>query len=86
MSTPARIDRIFRDALEIEPPAPDVDLVEAGILDSLALVTLLFEIEEQLGVRIPLEDLEIDDVRTSGRLAALVDSLGARTDGASGAA
>jgi acyl carrier protein len=75
MSDPAAITRIqalFEDALNIPAPAPDVDIIERGLLDSLALVTLLFEMEVEFGVQIPLDSLEIEDFRTIERIAALV--------------
>ncbi len=67
-----RIEGIFSDTLSIAPPAPDVDIVEAALLDSLGLVTLLFEVEQELGVQLPLESLEIDDFRSVQRIARLV--------------
>jgi acyl carrier protein len=67
----ARIQALFEQALNIPAPAPDVDIIERGLLDSLALVTLLFEIEVEFGVQIPLDSLEVDDFRTIERLARL---------------
>ena len=66
---------IFRQELGFEPPAADTDIVAAGLLDSLALVTLLFEVEQQFGVRIPLEDLDIDSLRTIDRIVELIEGL-----------
>jgi acyl carrier protein len=54
------------------PPDPDADLLEGGVLDSLALVELLFAIEQQLGIVIPAEKLEVERFRTLARLAGLV--------------
>jgi acyl carrier protein len=67
-----RIEGIFSDTLSIDPPAPDVDIIEAALLDSLGLVTLLFEVEQELGVQMPLESLEVDDFRSVQRIAQLV--------------
>jgi acyl carrier protein len=68
----ARIQALFEDALSVPAPAPDVDIIDRGLLDSLALVTLLFEMEVEFGVQIPLDSLEIEDFRTLERIAALV--------------
>ena len=76
METVVRIEQIFRDVLNITVPSATTDIIEAGILDSLGLVTLLFEIEEQFGVAIPLEEVDIDGLRTVERIAALVEHLG----------
>jgi acyl carrier protein len=68
----ATIERIFNDTLSIAPPAPEVDIIEAALLDSLGLVTLLFEIEQELNVQMPLDTLEVDDFRSTGHIARLV--------------
>jgi acyl carrier protein len=81
MDTRERIEQIFRDALNIEVPSATTDIIEAGMLDSLALVTLLFDTEQQFGITIPLEDLDIDALRTVDRIALLVDDLVAARDG-----
>ena len=58
--------------LSVRAPEPDADIVDSGLLDSLALVTLLFEVEQEFGVQIPLDSLEVDDFRTIERIAGLV--------------
>ena len=68
----ARIQRIFEETFDVSAPAPQTDIIEAGLLDSLGLVTLLFEIELQFGTEIPLESLEIDDFRTIENIARLI--------------
>jgi acyl carrier protein len=68
----ARIQALFEDALSVPAPEPGVDIIDTGLLDSLALVTLLFELEVEFGVQIPLDSLEIEDFRTIERIAALV--------------
>lgn len=68
----AVIERIFRETLGITPPAPEVDIIDAALLDSLGLVTLLFEIEQELGLQLPLESLEVDDFRSIGLIAQLI--------------
>ena len=75
MDTRERIAQIFREALFIEVPSPTTDIVETGLLDSLAFVTLLFEIEQRFAVTIPPEELDIESLRTVQRIASLVDAL-----------
>jgi D-alanine--poly(phosphoribitol) ligase subunit 2 len=65
----ARAQRIFEDALNVAAPAPDVDIIQAGLIDSLALVTLLFELEREFGVQVPLESLDVEDFRTIADIA-----------------
>lgn len=62
----------FAELFRIEVPSADTDLIEEGILDSFQLVELLVYLDEHFGVRVPIEDLEIDDLRTLARLAHLV--------------
>lgn len=68
---------LFPEALGIDPPGKDVDLIEGGVIDSLALVELLFAIERRFGIEIPPDRLEVQRFRTIGRLADLVTECGA---------
>jgi methoxymalonate biosynthesis acyl carrier protein len=67
----ARIQRIFEETFDVSAPAPQTDLIEAALLDSLGLVTFLLEIELRFGTEILLESLEIDDFRTIENIAQL---------------
>ena len=75
MDTVARIERIFQEVLRIDVPSSTMDIVEAGLLDSLALVTLLFEIEQEFAIVIPFDELDIESLRTIGQIAVVVDSF-----------
>jgi D-alanine--poly(phosphoribitol) ligase subunit 2 len=68
----ARVQAIFQEALNIAAPDPDLDIIEAALLDSLGLIALLFEIEQQFGIEIPLESLEIEDIRSVSSIAGLL--------------
>jgi acyl carrier protein len=72
----ARIGRIFEDTLSMPAPAPDLDIIEAALLDSLTLVSLLFAIEQEFGIEIPLDSLEIDALRTLSSIATMIASIG----------
>ena len=65
----ARVARLFEERLQVEVPAPETDLFETGILDSLRFVELLAALEEAFGVEVTIEDLELDDFRTVARIA-----------------
>jgi acyl carrier protein len=80
----AVIERIFSETLSITPPAPEVDIIDAGLLDSLGLVTLLFEIEQELGVQMPLESLEVDDFRSIEAIARLIAQMRGAEQGNAG--
>ena len=67
-----RIAGIFRDALHLEPPPSDLDLFDTGVLDSLAFVELLLRLEQDFGVAVSVDDLELENFRTIERIAAFV--------------
>jgi D-alanine--poly(phosphoribitol) ligase subunit 2 len=68
-----RVQRLFLETLNLQVPSPDTDLIEGGLLDSLALVELLFALEREFDVTIALEELDIDSFRTVNRIAQFVD-------------
>jgi methoxymalonate biosynthesis acyl carrier protein len=69
-----RLARIFPDALHMEAPAIDTDLFDTGILDSLAFVELLLRLEQEFGVDVSVDDLELDNFRTLGTIAQFVEA------------
>ena len=72
MSLVNRLNALFLDQLNVEIPGPDTDLIESGLLDSLQLVELLVQIEQHFGLRIALEQVEFDDLRSVTRIARLI--------------
>lgn len=72
-----RLDALFVENFHIEVPSPDADLLDLGILNSLQFVELLFLLEEQFGLRVKLEDIDLDELRTLSRIARLVAANGA---------
>jgi acyl carrier protein len=68
------VTHIVRDSLHTDVDDPDRDLIEDGVLDSLAVVELLFEIERLLNVRLALDEMEIDDFRSVRRIARFAAS------------
>ncbi len=69
-----RIRELFVEALNIEVPSAETDLIESGLLDSLALVELLFEIERRFEVDLSLDELEIENFRTVDRISQFITS------------
>jgi len=70
-----RLQSIFHQELQIDPPAFSDDLVEAGILDSMMFVTLLMHLEEEFGARIAIQDIEMSDFSTISKIAKLVTTI-----------
>jgi acyl carrier protein len=71
-STVDRIRLLIGDVLSIEVPDGDLDVIESGLLDSLALVSLIAGIEQEFEVELPLEDLDVDRFRSVDSIAQLV--------------
>ena len=69
-----RLGSVFVESFHMEVPAADTDLLESGILDSFQMVQLLFELEQRFGLRIKLEDIDLDDLRTLSRIARVVSA------------
>jgi len=69
-----QIADIVRDVLQIEVASPDDDLVATGLFDSLAIVSLIAEIEVVLGYELPLDEFDVDSFRTVRRIAAFVEA------------
>lgn len=64
--------QFFRDRFDVELPSTSIDLIEAGILDSLMLVEVVFYIEEQFSVTTELDDLEMENFVTVDDMARFV--------------
>jgi acyl carrier protein len=81
MSLVAQLNSLFLEKLNIKVPAADTDLIESGLLDSMQIVELLLQIEQQFGLRIDLERVEFEDLRSVSRIAGLIGgSAPAATD------
>jgi acyl carrier protein len=68
-----RIRAIFAQRLHLEIPVQNADLFEAGVLDSLALVDLINELEREFGFRLPFGELNIDEFRSLDRISKFVE-------------
>lgn len=79
------ITELIREKVGIDAPGEDTDLIESGLLDSLALVTLIVAIEEAFACELPLDDFDVDHFRSVERIVRFLhssDILSARTTGA----
>jgi D-alanine--poly(phosphoribitol) ligase subunit 2 len=75
-SVTAQLTDLVRDQLGVDVPSSDTDLVAAGLLDSLALVTLIVGIEDTFGCRLPLDDFDINRFRSVDAMAAFLAEAG----------
>ncbi len=67
-----QIMRIFSEKLYINVAGSDTDLIDGGVLDSSVFVELLFHLEQDFGLEVALEHLEIDNFRSVRRIAESV--------------
>jgi acyl carrier protein len=68
------ISRMMAETLLVEVGSPEDDLLATGALDSMNLIQLLVSLEKHFGIRIPLEELQIEDVRSIESIARLVEN------------
>jgi D-alanine--poly(phosphoribitol) ligase subunit 2 len=71
-----RLGAVFTERFHIEVPSADTDLLETGILDSFQFVELLFQLEQHFGLRVSIDDIDLEDLRTLARIARLVEVNG----------
>ncbi len=80
MSTDAevleRITELIHDRMSIDVPTPDTDLIDSGLLDSLALVMLITALEDAFACELPLDDFEIDHFRSVERIGEFLRCAG----------
>jgi len=70
-----QVMELIRDVLHVELAGPDVDLVAEGLIDSLALVSLITEVELEFGVRLPIDEFDLSRFRSAEQIATVVAEL-----------
>jgi acyl carrier protein len=68
-----KLTELFAKKLNLEVSSVDTDLVETGLLDSLALIELLAQLEETFGVSVSTDDLELENFRSITSIAGFVN-------------
>ena len=68
----SEVQALLSEKLFVTVESHETDLLATGILDSLTLVQLLMHLEERFGLRVAVEDLEIEDLRSIHAIARLV--------------
>jgi methoxymalonate biosynthesis acyl carrier protein len=67
-----QITELFLEKLNLEVPAPDTDLLETGMVDSLTFVELLLLLEQNFGLDVSIDELEIDNFRSVTSIATFI--------------
>jgi D-alanine--poly(phosphoribitol) ligase subunit 2 len=67
-----QVTALFAEKLNLDVASAETDLIEAGLLDSLALVELLAQLEESFDVSISTDDMELENFRSISSIAMFV--------------
>ena len=51
----------------------DADLLDLGILDSLGMVTLIIALEKNFSIKLPITEINVEDVNTPNKIIKLVE-------------
>lgn len=66
---------LFEHKLGLPVTSPDADLFETGMMDSLAFVNMLLQLEKEFGVRITLENIDLERFRSVAKIADYLGNL-----------
>jgi len=80
-----RVAAIFSGALHLDVPSCDTDLFDTGVLDSLAFVELLLQLEREFGVTTSVDDLDVATFRSISTIADFVHARGGEATPSDGA-
>ena len=72
-----QVTALFAEKLNLDVASAETDLIETGLLDSLALVELLAQLEESFDVSISTDDMEIENFRSITSIAMFVEQRAA---------
>ena len=67
-----QVTALFAEKLNLDVASVETDLIETGMLDSLALVELLAQLEESFDVSISTDDMELENFRSITSIAMFV--------------
>ena len=70
-----RVETLVMELLASDSVDRDEALIESGLLDSFALIELLSAIEDEFAIQLPMEDLDLDLLRSVRSIASYVKNL-----------
>ncbi len=68
----SQISALFAEKFRLQVPSPETDLIDTGFLDSLMFVEFLAQLEQEFGIQVSHDDLELDRFRTISLIARFV--------------
>ena len=66
------LNEIFDEVLAIPLPNLDQELVKSGLMDSMAIIALVVEIEDRFGIEIQTADLDLRSLATVRGMAEMI--------------
>lgn len=67
-----RISSLVAETTNVQVPSVETDLFQTGTLDSLGFVDLLARLEQEFGMKISIEDIEIENFRCIEKITEFV--------------
>jgi D-alanine--poly(phosphoribitol) ligase subunit 2 len=64
---------LLSERVHVDVPSADTDLMESGLLDSLTLVELIVGMEEEFGIKISFDEIDLDNFSSVNKIARFVD-------------
>jgi acyl carrier protein len=68
----SRLEAIFSEKLKVVVPSRDTDLLAEGILDSILFVDLLLTLEQDFGITILIDELDLEHFQSIRRIADFI--------------
>lgn len=79
-----KYEQLARDILEITCETDeifedyDMDLLDAGYLDSFSLLNIIVEIEDKMGIALQPTDMKKDNIRTVNDMIRFLEQIGGK--------
>lgn len=67
-----RVTDLIRDSVGMDVPDPTRELLSSGFIDSLSFVSLLVAMEEEFGISIDIDSIELEDFQSVERIAHFI--------------
>lgn len=67
---------LFANKLNLDVPSYDAELLQSGLLDSMMLVELFVAIEQEFGVTIAVDSLDIEQFGSLASIAKMIRASG----------
>lgn len=68
----SKVSTIVRESLTVGNVEVEQDLIESGLLDSLALVQLMMALEDGFEITISPEELDVEDYRSIKSISKMI--------------